>query len=122
MTSADLGRCQHELMSGYHMKLCAKTAAVTAANGRMYCRVHDPEAIAKRREKSAATFNARWTEESRRIMYGRLGPEMLAVLKDIHARLPRWSRGDVQAGPSGRDSDFGELTARVAAIIAKAGG
>ncbi len=40
------------------------------------------------------------------------------ALEDLLARLPRWRRSDIAAGPRGLDSDFDRLRAEAAAELA----
>ena len=65
---------------GFHYHSCSKKAVVER-DGKLYCRIHDPEYIRAKQEKA----NVKWQKESREISASRIA---LAACKEINTEHP----------------------------------
>jgi len=65
---------------GFHYHSCSKKAVVER-DGKLYCKIHDPEYIQAKREKA----NVKWQKESREISASRIA---LAACKEINPEHP----------------------------------
>lgn len=84
------GRCWGDVWEKHGSCRCGNKPKVTLADGSLWCGIHEPAAVRRRAEKSAAReaaerakWSARWSAERERAKRAEAFPRLLEALRQI---------------------------------------